>query len=318
MGTEEGHAMVEDAAAPEFVVIGHASRDLLPAGGWRLGGTVTFAALAAQRLGLRAGIVTSASPDVLEAMKAALPGVAIAARPADVSTTFENIYSGSSRRQYLRASAPPLTLEDVPPSWRDAPLVLLAPVAREVDPQLATAFPQARVAATPQGWLRQWDAEGVVVPAPPDAVDGILPHLHALILSRDDLLPGPGVPLSEAGVPRDADEADAVIARWAGVVPLVAVTRGPDGALLHHFGSTPEAFPAPTAVEVDPTGAGDVFAAAFLCALHEGADPRAAVDFANRVAAYSVEHEGSGGIPTREELAQRFGDDIQPRQARKA
>ena len=58
----------------------------------------------------------------------------------------------------------------VPDAWRLAPLVLLAPLAGEVDPELAGAFPAARVAATPQGWLRQWDADGLVRPGPwPDA-----------------------------------------------------------------------------------------------------------------------------------------------------
>ncbi|HEV8194400.1 MAG TPA: PfkB family carbohydrate kinase [Ktedonobacterales bacterium] len=300
--------MPEDEAAPQFLAIGHVARDLLPDGGWRLGGTVTFAALTAQRLGLGAAVVTSASPDVLDALKAALPSVAIAARPAPSSTTFENIYTGPIRRQYLRASALPLTQEDVPPAWREAPLVLLGPIAREVDPQLAVAFPHATVAATPQGWLRQWDSEGLVSPVVPTLVEAILPHLDALILSRDDVLPGPGTPALGEGVPRDAAEADALIAGWAGVIPIVAVTRGPEGALLYSSNSTAEAFPGYPIVDVDPTGAGDVFAAAFLCALHEGRGARAAVDFANRVAAYSVEHEGGIGIPTREDLARRFGD----------
>lgn len=298
--------MPEDQETPEFLAIGHVARDLLPNGGWRLGGTVTFAAFTAQRLGLRAAIVTSASPDVLDALKAALPGVAIAASIAPTDTTFENIYTPTGRRQYLRASALPLTLNDVPPAWRDASLVLLGPIAREVEPQLASAFPQATVAATPQGWLRQWDGEGVVSPIAPTIFEGLLSHLDALILSRDDLLSAPGTSAAEAGVPHDAAEADALIARWADAVPLVAVTRGPDGALLYSRGLTAEPSPGYPATEVDPTGAGDVFAAAFLCALRENSDAHAAMDFANRVAAYSVEHEGIGGIPTREDLARRF------------
>jgi sugar/nucleoside kinase (ribokinase family) len=53
-----------------------------------------------------------------------------------------------------------------------------------------------------------------------------------------------------------------------------------------------EHFPAYPAVELDPTGAGDVFAASFLCSLYRHGDPREAVNFANRVAAYSVEAMG--------------------------
>jgi sugar/nucleoside kinase (ribokinase family) len=58
---------------------------------------------------------------------------------------------------------------------------------------------------------------------------------------------------------------------------------------------------------VDPTGAGDVFAAAFLCHLHASGNPREAADFANRVAACSVEKIGFASIPTRAEVVDRFG-----------
>jgi sugar/nucleoside kinase (ribokinase family) len=57
---------------------------------------------------------------------------------------------------------------------------------------------------------------------------------------------------------------------------------------------------------VDPTGAGDVFATAFLTRLSETGDPRSAVDCANRVAALSVEGEGVSAIPTRQSLIARF------------
>jgi sugar/nucleoside kinase (ribokinase family) len=40
--------------------------------------------------------------------------------------------------------------------------------------------------------------------------------------------------------------------------------------------------------EVDPTGAGDSFAAAFMCALTRGAEPEQAATFACGVAAHSV------------------------------
>ncbi|HEV2236263.1 MAG TPA: hypothetical protein VGR57_06330, partial [Ktedonobacterales bacterium] len=64
---------------PDYLAIGHATRDLRADGGWRVGGTVVFAAAAAARLGLRAAIVTAAPPDVLEAVRRAAPDVAVAA-----------------------------------------------------------------------------------------------------------------------------------------------------------------------------------------------------------------------------------------------
>ncbi|MGZ3681812.1 MAG: PfkB family carbohydrate kinase [Ktedonobacterales bacterium] len=297
--------VLEPQVAPEFLVIGHVTRDLLPDGRWRLGGTVTFAALAAQRLGMRAATVTSAPPDVVEALQHLAPDILIATVPSPDATTFENIYQGSIRSQYLRGRATLLTLDHVPVAWRSASVVLLAPLAQEVDPQLITSFPQSLVAATPQGWLRRWNDDGFVMPGALDAaVEAALPSLHALILSREDLLPPPG---HEALGHYTPTEADAQIVAWARVIPIVAVTRSVDGALLLCQGHDPEAFPGYPAREVDPTGAGDVFATAFLCHLHTTGDPRAAADFANRVAAISVEHTGASGIPTQAEVTARFG-----------
>ena len=285
---------------PDFVAIGHATRDLLPDGSWRLGGTVTFAALTAHRLGLRAAVLTSGPPDLLAALRAALPGIALACLPAPGATAYENVYAGGARTQYLRGRAAPISARDLPAAWSEARIALLAPLAGEVEHALAAAFPRALVAATPQGWLRRWDASGRVTPGPLDDAETLLPHLRALILSREDLPPSTTPPEMSGG-------ADAQIAAWARVVPLVVVTRGPDGALLYREGGAPEPFPGYPAHELDPTGAGDVFAAAFLCALDAIDDPRAAVDFANRAAALSVEHLGADGIPTRADITRRFG-----------
>lgn len=292
---------------PELLVIGHVACDLAPGGeGWRLGGCVTFAAVTAARLGAGAiWVATSGPAGVVEALRAALPDpCCVAAVPAATATTFENAYVGSARRQVLRNRAAPLTLADIPEKWRGASLVLLAPVAGEVDPALAAAFPGALVAATPQGWLRRWTTDGAVYPGPFDAADQILPHLDALILSREDLLPPPGSDLPGLS----PDEADARIAAWARMVPLVVVTRGAAGALLYRDGHGPEVFPGYTVHEADPTGAGDVFATALLLWLHRTGDPRAAVDFGNRVAALSVEGPGIEGIPSRADMLARYPD----------
>ena len=303
--------MADEAApadVPDLLIVGPVTRDLLTDGGWRLGGTVTFAALTAHRLGGSPAVVTAAPVDVASALRDLLPGVPLAVVPSAEATTFENVYQHGIRRQHLRGRAATLTLAHVPDAWHTAPLVLLAPLADDVDPALASAFPGALVAATPQGWLRRWDASGAVSPGPLAAADVLLPALGALILSRDDLLPSPGADVpTPAGVPRTPDEADAQIAAWARLVPLVAVTCGAAGALLYRDGRPPEAFPGYPVAELDPTGAGDVFAAAFLCHLRTGGDPRAAADFANRVAALSIEHPGASGIPTREQITAHFG-----------
>ena len=87
-------------------------------------------------------------------------------------------------------------------------------------------------------------------------------------------------------------------------MPLLVATDGRHGATLFQHGKG-ERFPAYPACEVDPTGAGDVFAAAFLVNYHWHGDPRKAVDFANCVASLSIEHAGIVGIPTMEKVRER-------------
>jgi 1D-myo-inositol 3-kinase len=287
------------AQSPAFLAIGHVTRDLLPDGSFTLGGTVTFAALTAYHLGLASGIVTCADATLLADLPAHLPPIALAARPAPVTTTFENSYAEGFRTQYLRARAPQLDLSDIPPAWLAAPIVLLAPLAQEIPPTLPLHLPRqanSLLAATPQGWLRRWDADGRVWPTPWQEAERLLPLLDALILSHDDLLPF-------ADNQRAA--ADAMLAEWSRHVPLLVATDGRHGATLFEHG-TPSHFPAYPATEVDPTGAGDVFAAAFLVHLYQHRDPHAAMNFANCVASLSVEAPGIAGIPTWEQIERRL------------
>src|SRR5579884_1319706 len=286
--------------APEFLTVGHITRDLHDDGSFSLGGTVTFAALTAYHLGLAVSIVTCADQALIAALPEMLPDVAVHARPCAATTTFVNIYTETGfRTQYLRARADAFVASDIPDAWLDAPVVLLGPLAQEMDADFAALFPRRPgriVAATPQGWLRHWDNDGRVWPTPWTAAEQVLPALDVLILSHDDLLPF---------ADGNRVEADAILARWSMQVPLLVATDGRHGATLFRQGQT-ERFPAYPAHEVDPTGAGDVFAAAFLIHLHRHGDPRAAVDFANCVASLSIEHVGISGIPDLEAVRQRM------------
>ncbi len=284
---------------PEFLAIGHVTRDLRPDGTFSPGGTVTFAALTAYRLGLVAGIITRADAELSVLLPALLPSVSLHALPSMQSTTFANQYKDGFRTQYLYARAELLQNSDVPESWCDAPIVLLGPLAQEMTPEFVTLFPRrpgAIIAATPQGWLRRWDADGRVWPTPWAAADLVLPMLDVLILSHDDLLPF---------ADGNRKEADAILARWSKRVPLLVATDGRHGATLFRQGNT-QRFPAYPINEVDPTGAGDVFAAAFLTYLHKHGDPERAVDFANCVASFSVEQAGIKGVPTLEMVETRL------------
>lgn len=281
----------------EFLAIGHVCRDVQPDGGWRLGGAVYYAAATARRLGVeRVGILTSGPDDLIEALRAALPDVAVAVVPSECATSYENIYTPIGRRQYLRARAADLDESHLPADWRSPRVALLAPLNHELAPSLAAAFTGALVGCAAQGWLRAWDEEGFVSPA---AFSGTIPSdVRVLALSLEDLGLGADDPLSLV---------QERLAQWTRTIPLVVMTRGPAGALALRGDDEPIAFAGYPARVVDPTGAGDVFATAFLIELAATGDVRRAADFANRVAALSTERTGIAGIPTRAEVVERFG-----------
>ena len=273
-------------AIPDYLVIGHVTRDVVSKGESTTGGTATFAALTAARLGLQVGVLTSSRGAV--AALAQTAAITVCRKPASATTTFENTYDGGRRRQSLRSRAHTLTIADVPSDWGRAPIVHLGPVAQEVDEHLITAFPQALVGITPQGWLRSWGADGFVRPVAWNAARQLLPSADVVILSLEDL----GGDRQELEVYQQASR-------------VLVLTAGQRGACVYCQGRA-DWFPAFEAVEVDSTGAGDVFAAAFLVHFAENGDARGAARFANCAASFVVEGVGTTTVPHREQVEWRL------------
>jgi sugar/nucleoside kinase (ribokinase family) len=272
----------------DYLAVGHVARDDTP-DGHTVGGAVIFGAVTAARMGLRAAIVTSAARGFDPGP--ALAGVPLHVVPSDATTTFRNVYRGGTRTQHIRDVAGPIVASDVPDEWSRAPMVFLAPLARELGDDVAAGFPGATVVASLQGWLRRWDASGLVTPMRWDG-GGLLPHVDAAIVSEADF----------AG--------DDTVARWAGSAAVLIVTRGSDGASLYHRGVRRDVPPFP-AREADPTGAGDVFGTAYLVRLHETGDPIESARYASCAAGFSVQAPGVAGIPTRAQVMSRLAQ--QPR-----
>ncbi len=264
----------------DYLVFGHLSVDLTPAGP-RLGGTVSYASLAAHALGLRVGIVTAAGDEApLEALK----DIPIVRIPSQYSTTFENILTPHGRKQILHHQAEPLTLEHIPEAWRSAPIFHLAPLAQEFPHHLTADITASLIGLTPQGWMRGWDAEGNVHPVPFENAQEILPRIGAMVISLEDV---------------GGDEEQ--VEFFAHHTRLLAVTDAAAGSILYWNGDR-RRFRAPQVPEVDPTGAGDIYAAAFFARLYLTRDPWEAARFATHFAAYSVTRPGLEGIPTQKEI----------------
>lgn len=273
------------ASAVQYLCIGHCCHDLAESGPV-LGGTASYASLAAARLGLETGILTSVGPDfeffsVFEAR-----GIQVCAKPADKTTVFRNIYRGGIRTQYLHARASGLYPADVPDIWKNAPIVQFCPIAGEVDFSLLRAFPGALRAATIQGWLRQWDDKGIVTPRVMD-----WQRLAAL----------------DIAVMSDADIAgfEAAIPEIASCVRVLAITQGARGARVFLAGRE-HFFPSFPVREVDATGAGDVFATAFILKYAEKRDIAGAAAFAHVAASFVVEGRGIDNLDALEKIQERL------------
>ena len=309
-GVPEGSPLQAGAASgPEFVAVGHVARDRTPSG-YRLGGTAAYAACTAARLGLRAALVTRAAPFApLDALAAE---VTVYDAGSPCSTTFENVYKDGQRRQYLHARAQSITAGDIPAALRQASMMLFGPVAQEMQPDLLDCASSATVrAVVPQGWLRTWDTDGLVRPAPWREADSIRGRCNVLVLSVDDLAVRSRTDGGRGGVapashPRGIPQS---LAAWQRLAPFVVITRGRAGADVYADARLAHRARAYRADEVDPTGAGDVFAASFVIGLQQRGDPVWAADFACAAAAFAVEAPGLSGIATRPQVLERMAAD---------
>ena len=264
----------------DYLVVGHITRDLTEEGP-RIGGTVAYAGLTARALGLRVGIVTSwGEEDTL----GPLGDIPIANLAADKSTTFENLNAPDGRVQIIHSVASRLDLHLIPETWRSAPIVHLGPVAQEVEPGLVRYFPASLICLTPQGWLRAWDQEGSVFPTEWPEAPFLLSQAGAVVISVEDV---------------EGDESR--IEEMASHCRVLAVTEAAEGARLYWHGDV-RRFRRIAIKEVDPTGAGDIFAAAFFTRLHSTRDPWEAARFATNLSSFSVTRTGLDSIPTAAEI----------------
>jgi sugar/nucleoside kinase (ribokinase family) len=255
----------------DYLAIGHITQDIIP-GGRVTGGTVAYSGRTAAMLGCKTAVLSSAAPDF--DWRAALPGIQVESVPAAETTTFQNIYAGKGRIQYLHGRAHDITTAHVPPTWQRPAIVHLAPLANELAPNIIDLFGLSLVGITLQGWLRDWDKNGRIHPCAWPAAAQVLPKATVVILSSEDLL----------------DET--MLNEYRQLTHLLVLTQGAAGCTVF-MGDESRQIPAPAVTEVEATGAGDIFAAVFLVRLWQTAgNPWEAARFANKIAAQSVAQRG--------------------------
>lgn len=255
----------------DYLLIGHITRDVTPEGDL-VGGTVSFAGRIGHALGCQTAVLTSCQPNYTGLQE--LAGLKVEVIPSKSTTTFENVYTKNGRSQTIHAIAAPINVSDLPAKWTNPAVVHLGPLTNEVDPAIIHQFPNSIIGLTPQGWMRRWTKDGTVYARDWPEAAIYLPLADVVILSEEDLL----------------DEE--MLPRYRQSSKLLILTENARGCTVF-VGDTVRRIAAPAVEEIEPTGAGDIFAAAFLTRYWQnGRNPWQAAEFANIVAAHSVTQVG--------------------------
>ncbi|MGC3996812.1 MAG: PfkB family carbohydrate kinase [Anaeromyxobacter sp.] len=262
--------------SPRVLTVGHVTLDATPAGP-APGGSVYYGGQALRALGARVQVLTAAAADF---PASALDGLEARVLPAPATTRFENRHGpDGARTQRVGSAAPPLEAAALPAAWRGPDALLLAPVLAELDVPAFLAAAGAPLAGLGvQGLLRVVAADGRVLQPPWNPPAGWLDGVDVVFVGEDEVRGQPGLlELLQRAVPR------------------VVFTHGARGCELLEGGRSRWVGAYATA-EVDPTGAGDVFAAGFMLALAGGAEPVEAARLGAAAASIVVEAPGGAAL----------------------
>jgi sugar/nucleoside kinase (ribokinase family) len=263
---------------PDFVIAGHVTRDLIvrddSAPEERLGGAASYCSQTAARLGVDVELVTTAPADfgLLDDVRND-PHITVREQVSTSVTTFGLDYRAGVRTVRLLERAPSVTKPTLGPTR----LAYLGPVIGELSEEAFDWFPGAQLTVGLQGFMRETDANGLIRAKEPPALE-VLAKAHTVVFSE-----------------HDHPKAEALARHIASRVPVVVLTRGARGATLFDHGYPELVAPVP-AIERDPTGAGDVFAAALAVWLGRDATPMDAAAQAAYCAARAVEGAGLGNL----------------------
>jgi sugar/nucleoside kinase (ribokinase family) len=290
---------------PTVVVVGAATRDVAvdDPRGWRLGGGVTYSALALARLGIATAAFVGVDAEAATAHELGIltaAGVDVRLDPLARGPVFDNVETPTGRAQVGLSPSDPIDPSGLPAAWRSAGAWVLGAIADELTDEWAGAVPDGAVVATGwQGLLRDI-VPGERVRRRQPGPSPIVHRADIVGLSREDV---------------DRDTVLSQLCRLLRPGTTIALTRGARGGIAMITGSDgPVAmrrWPAvPTRALVDATGAGDVFLAGLLGArllragatLDDGADLRLAATMSSLV----LEGHGLAAVPTHEAIRARI------------
>jgi 1D-myo-inositol 3-kinase len=273
------------------LAVGHITHDRL-GDGFVPGGCAYYAAHTWQALGARSQLVTVVGEDFV--CDHVFTELEAQATRTGKTTVFTNQYPHSGPRvQYVEALAPPVVPDQLPKDWRSPDVLFLGPVLNEVDISAWTRSTGARFSAIGvQGYIRDAGEAGSL------GRRKVIPRRW--IPAREELQGVDVVCLSDEDLIGQGD----LLERLRDVVPVVALTHERKGCDIIEGGRRSWVGIHP-AREVDPTGAGDTFAAGLLFGLAQGGSPEEAARLGAACASIIIEGVAGENLPRMQEAFAR-------------
>jgi sugar/nucleoside kinase (ribokinase family) len=287
----------------DIVVVGHFAIDLIiPLGETkprrRLGGPPTYTSLSAIKLGSSVSVISKVGGDfpekyILWLRRKGVDLSGLKVNKTSKTTSFLiKYYPSGGREMILRGKAPPIFIEDLPPSL-ETKAIHISPIANEVSIDLIREVGSITpiVALDPQGLLRCFDSYGKMRMHKMDNLD-FLKNVEIFKSSEREIkvLTGKDNVLEALGKVRDYG------------VNVAIATMGERGAIISYNNkifSVPAA--KPKAV-LDPTGAGDAFIGAFLAEYVRGESPLWCACIGAAASSFLIEKIGPKGFRGRKEI----------------
>lgn len=285
----------------KVVVIGHFSLDENIGPKSRvsnvLGGAPIYSGSTFSKLGLKAGLCSGVGEDqykraieFCESMGIDYRGIWVCGRK---TLNFQNIYDEKENRVQKCYNIPrKLSPKDIPKEYLEYSAYYISPLMNEITLNFLDSirFRESTLMLDPQGIMRKAGKDGKVnVVFEEERLVKFFEKVDIVKIGKDE---AKAIGLNEKEILRIIRDSGAKIG---------IVTRGKDPVIVSWEKGTFETNTIDVSVE-DPTGAGDVFGAAFLTEYLRSKDVKRAVKFANIAAGLKIRYKGPKGFPTKNDI----------------
>ena len=282
----------------QIFLIGNPTRDRIVRDGrtvHALGGTVLYAGLFLARSGIPVRIVGKGDREMLAWIKSRGIGSEHFIFSRRVAT-FENRYEITGRRQQAQPGSD-IVLSEVPRAAYRARGILVGAVLMEVDPRVITAPRSGLLMLDVQGFIRQLEDDGRVTLRFNPALE--------MAISRCDILKADGHEAEAITGTNDHRESARRLYRMGPRIVIITLADKGCGIFDGHQWVRVQA---PELHVADPTGAGDVFDAAFLAEYLRTGNLITAGHRGTIAASLSVAGPGTAAVPSAGQVRQAIRD----------